>query len=114
MARTQRSWLRIPLPRPSRMRLLDPYDEVNYLGLECEFLGATWIRPLLLDVVDAHLGRRPERRLMATYGAFRATLRARICLAHLLDAAPMEPDRWPGEARQYLELAERECIKAGG
>lgn len=97
-----------------RMRLLDPYDEVNYLGLECEFLGAPWIRPLLLDVVDTHLRRPPERRLLATYGAFRAVLRARICLAHLLDQTPMEPDRWPEEARRYLDIAERECVKAGG
>ncbi len=96
------------------MRLLDPYDEVNYLGLECELLGASWIRPLLLDIVDGYLGRRPEPRLLATYGAFRAMLRARICIAHLLDPVPMQPDRWPGEAERYLDLAERECVKAGG
>lgn len=95
------------------MRLLDPYDEVNYLGLECEFLGAGWIRPILLDVVDDHLGgHRPAPRLLATYGAFRAVLRARICVAHLLDPEPMEAERWPGEAERYLELAERECATA--
>ena len=96
------------------MRLLDPYDEVNYLGIECAFLGAPWVRPLLLDVVDSHLGRRPKPRVLATYGAFRAVLRARICLAHLLDPVPMQPDRWPGEAGRYLDLAEEECVKAGG
>ena len=96
------------------MRLLDPYDEVNYLGLECEFLGASWVRPVLLHIVDSYLGRRPEPRLLATYGAFRAMLRARICIAHLLDPVPMQPDRWPGEAERYFELAERECVKAGG
>jgi len=96
------------------MRLLDPYDEVNYLGLECEFLGASWVRPVLLDIVGGYLGRQPEPRLLATYGAFRAMLRARICIAHLLDPRPMQPERWPGEAERYLKLAERECVKAGG
>lgn len=96
------------------MRLLDPYDEVNYLGLECEFLGASWVRPVLLDIVDGYLGRQPEPRLLATYGAFRAMLRARICIAHLLDPKPMQAQRWPGEAARYLDLAERECINAGG
>ncbi|RYE46683.1 MAG: hypothetical protein EOP24_14650 [Hyphomicrobiales bacterium] len=96
------------------MRLLDPYDEVNYLGLECEFLGASWVRPVLLDIVDGYLGRQPEPRLLATYGAFRAMLRARICIAHLLDPVPMQAERWPGEAAHYLDLAECECVKAGG
>ena len=96
------------------MRLLDPYDEVNYLGLECEFLGAGWIRPILLEVVDDHLAARPAPRLMATYGAFRAVLRARICIAHLLDPEPMEPERWPAEAERYLDVAERECARAEG
>ncbi|MDP1731897.1 MAG: hypothetical protein Q8L54_12135 [Devosia sp.] len=96
------------------MRLLDPYDEINYLGLECELLGAGWIRPLMLGVVEDILGGRPEPRLLCTYGAFRAVLRARICIAHLLDPQPSEPERWPGEAHAYLTLAEEECIKAEG
>jgi len=96
------------------MRLLDPYDEVNYLGLECEVLGAGWIRPLLLATLEDILGAKPEPRLMYTYGAFRAVLRARICIAHLLDPEPMQPDRWPDETRRYLSLAEEECLKAEG
>jgi uncharacterized protein len=96
------------------MRLLDPYDEVGYLGLECEMLGAGWMRPLMLGVVEDILGGRPEPHLMATYGAFRGMLRARICMAHLLDPEPMEPKRWPDEARRYLALAEEECRKAMG
>lgn len=95
-----------------RMRLLDPYDEVNYLGLECALLGASWIGPLLLEVIDEHLHRRPEPRLLATYGAFRAVLRARICMAHLLDPVPMQPERWPREAERYLDLADVACAKA--
>lgn len=94
------------------MRLLDPYDEVNYLGLECQFVGAGWVRPLLLGIVDTYLEHRPEPRLLATYGAFRGMLRARISIAHLLDEVPMEPERWPGEAQRYMDLAERECVAA--
>lgn len=96
------------------MRILDPYDEVNYLGLECEKQGAGWIRPLLLGTLEDTLGGRPEPHLMHTYGAFRAVLRARICMAHLLDAEPMQPERWPTEARTYLAMAEEECFRAEG
>jgi aminoglycoside phosphotransferase family enzyme len=96
------------------MRLLDPYDEVNYLGLECERAGAGWVRALALDVIERHLGHRPQAGLLAFYGAFRMVLRARICIAHLLDPQPMTPAVWPERAARYLEMAGRECLKAGG
>lgn len=96
------------------MRLLDPYDEVNYLGQECEMLGAGWIGPLLLSTVAGILGDPPDPKLLAMYGAFRAVLRARICVAHLLDPEPMQPERWPGEAKRYLALATDQCVRAEG
>jgi aminoglycoside phosphotransferase family enzyme len=96
------------------MRLLDPYDEVGYLGLECAFMGAGWIRPLLLARLEEIIGHKPDPRLLATYAAFRATMRARICLAHLIDPNPMEPGRWPDEARRYMALAAEQCTMAGG
>jgi len=93
------------------MRILDPFDEVNYLGLECEFLGAGWIRPRLLAILESVVGARPPPRLMTLYSAFRATLRARICLAHLDDEIPMEPERWPVEAARYLQVAAAELAR---
>ena len=97
-----------------RMRIIDPYDELNYLGLECELLGADWIRPFVLESLEEVFGRRPTSQLMATYGAFRALLRARICIAHLLDPHPSRPEHWPAAAQRYLDLAERECLIAEG
>ncbi|MGV8830562.1 MAG: hypothetical protein ACOH2N_01195 [Devosia sp.] len=90
------------------MRILDPYDEVNYLGLECQFLGSGWIRKVLLETLDARLQTPPSPELMAFYGAFRAVLRARICIAHLLDETPATPEIWPGRTRAYLALARAE------
>ena len=97
-----------------RMRLIDPYDEVNFLGLECELLGAPWVGPTVLDIVESFIGRRPEPGLMAFYGAFRMVLRARICMAHLLDSHPRNPDVWPRKATRYVQLAERQCLIAEG
>lgn len=90
------------------MRILDPYDEVNYLGLECQFLGTGWIRTVLLETLDAQLRARPSPELMAFYGSFRAVLRARICIAHLLDDKPATPEIWPGQTRAYLAMAKAE------
>lgn len=38
------------------MRIIDPYDEINYLGLECAIQGAPWIRAVLLDMLRVNLG----------------------------------------------------------
>jgi aminoglycoside phosphotransferase family enzyme len=94
------------------MRLLDPYDEVNFLGLECLMLGQRWVRPLLLDEVARSLGHRPDGRLIAVYGAFRAVLRSRLCLAHLLEQERSDTARWARQARRYLTLAEHEIAMA--
>jgi aminoglycoside phosphotransferase family enzyme len=91
------------------MRLIDPYDEVNYLGMECEVQGAPWIRPILLAELHRQLADRPGPRLMALYGLFRALLRARLCLVHLLEPPVRHPDRWRPLAIRYLEMAQAEA-----
>ncbi|MFP4536689.1 MAG: hypothetical protein ACLFPA_00160 [Dichotomicrobium sp.] len=92
------------------MRIVDPFDEVNYLGIECEMLGAAWIRPALLEIVDRGIGHRPEPDVMALYGTFRALLRARLCAAHLLEDDVRRRDEWKPQALGYLALAEREAV----
>jgi len=96
------------------MRMVDPYDEVNHLGLECEVLGAPWIRPLLMARLEARLGSRPGPELMALYGGFRMLLRARLCLAHLLDPPVRKPEKWRPLALSYIALAERETLSLEG
>lgn len=92
------------------MRIVDPFDEVNYLGLECEMLGAAWIRPALLEIVDHAIGHRPEPDIMALYGTFRALLRARLSAAHLLEDNVRRRDEWKPQAMRYLALADREAV----
>ena len=92
------------------MRIVDPYDEVNHLGLECAILGAGWIRPMLLDALEARLGGRPEPELLALYGGFRMLLRARLCLAHLLEVPVRKPGKWRPLAMAYIAMAESETL----
>jgi aminoglycoside phosphotransferase family enzyme len=93
-----------------RMRIIDPFDEVNYLGLECEVEGAAWIRPLLLGRLETHIGERPEPALMALYGTFRMLLRARLSAAHLLEEHIRKPEKWEPQTFRYLEIAAREAL----
>lgn len=94
------------------MRILDPYDEVNYLGLECAMLGAPWIGPMLVRALDDSLSHPIGGRLLHAYGAFRAALRARLSLAHLLDPAPTRIAHWQAKAGAYLARAGEECLMA--
>lgn len=110
--RPEHVWLNAPpviidcLEFNERLRQVDPFDEVTYLGLECARLGAPWIGPRLRAQLAAALGDAVDPRLLRFYAAYRACVRARLALAHLNDAAPRDPERWQPLARDYLRLAQ--------
>ncbi len=89
------------------LRLIEPFEELAVLGLECERLGAAWIGDLVNERCARALGRMPSDRLLSFYTTFRATLRARLALAHLLEPTPRERDKWVPLAMEYLRIAER-------
>ncbi|MFZ2466966.1 MAG: hypothetical protein WAW54_01100 [Parvibaculum sedimenti] len=87
-------------------RLVDPVDELTFLGLECRRLGDGWIGAALLDRYAERLGDRPSPELVAFYWRYRACLRARLSLVHIIEHDPRKPEKWLPLARQYLALAE--------
>lgn len=89
------------------LRQVDPYDELAFLGMECEMAGAAWIGPRLVDRCAAALGGCPPPAVLQFYTAFRALLRARLSLAHLLDLHPRTPERWLPQAQRYMARARR-------
>lgn len=92
------------------LRLVDPFDELADLAMECERLGASWIGHVLVERCAAALEDSPPPRLMAFYTAYRACVRARLALAHLLDTRVRDPGRWRPLAREYLTLGERAAL----
>jgi len=89
----------------ARLRWADPFDEAVFLGMECERLAAPWFGPRLLQRLSHLLGESPPAPLLQFYRCYRACLRARLSIEHLLDPSPRTPDRWPAQAREYLDLA---------
>jgi uncharacterized protein len=89
----------------ARLRAVDPCDEIAFLCLECERLGCPW--------AGAHIRRRAAHglpgglpdALFTFYRCYRASLRARLAAAHLLDPEPRTPEKWLRLARSYLRLA---------
>jgi aminoglycoside phosphotransferase family enzyme len=94
-------------------RLLDPHDEIRFLGLECAILGADWIGPLMLARLEERLGAPPGPQVVATYAALQALTRARLALAHLLDTPVRKPEKWRPLALRYLAEAERALTQSG-
>jgi uncharacterized protein len=94
----------------ARLRMVDPLDEIAFLCLECERLGAAWAgrylrRKMMRALAD---GRCDE--LFVFYRCHRAMLRARLAIAHLLEPEPRTPEKWPALARAYLRLAGRDAV----
>lgn len=86
-------------------RLLDPIDELAFLAMECEHSGAAFIGDLVFSTYSAISGDRPESSLVNFYKAFRAQLRAKLAISHLLDLPGDSHQKWIGQTRSYLALA---------
>jgi aminoglycoside phosphotransferase family enzyme len=84
-------------------RLLDPADELAYLALECERLGAPWIGDRLFARYAEVTGDRPDPALLTFYTAFRAYVRGKIAYLHIRE--PGDPEPWIAKTCRYLELA---------
>jgi aminoglycoside phosphotransferase family enzyme len=94
-----------------RLRVVDPFDEVAYLSLECERLGAAWVGAMIERRMKRMLRDGPVEELFTFYRCHRATLRARLAIAHLLEEHPRTPEKWPRLAESYLALADKSARK---
>jgi aminoglycoside phosphotransferase family enzyme len=95
----------------ARLRAVDPLDEFAFLSLECERLGCVWASKRIRRRIDYALHGGTPDPLFGFYRCHRATLRARLAIAHMLEPNPRTPERWPALARCYLRLAERDARK---
>jgi aminoglycoside phosphotransferase family enzyme len=87
-------------------RLLDPVDELAYLSMECERLGAAAIGHEILRQYLQAAGDSLPDELIRFYKTFRAFLRAKIAIWHIADHDVRDTEKWRRRARDYLGLAE--------
>lgn len=92
-------------------RLLDPVDELAYLAMECERLGATDVGDRILHQYLETAGDAVSEALIWFYKSYRASLRARIAIWHIADHELRDADRWRRRALDYLELAETHATR---
>ena len=96
-----------------QLRAVDPLDELAYLCLECDRLGgrrqAAYIEARSMQILQDHV----SDELFTFYRCYRATLRARLAVAHLLEPAPRTPAKWPRQGMEYLDLARNDARRLG-
>ena len=87
------------------LHIVDPFDEIAFLCIECERLGAAWASEYIKRRARLMFSNGPSEELFTFYRCHRATLRARLTIAHLLEPSPRTLEKWPRLARTYLRLA---------
>jgi aminoglycoside phosphotransferase family enzyme len=88
-----------------QFRILDRVDELAFLAMECEHLGAAFIDRLLFDIYREKTGDNPPQCLVNFYKAYRACLRARLAICHTHELAKVDWPKWQERANAYLSLA---------
>ncbi len=92
-------------------RIIDPADELAFLAMECERLGAPQVEQELYGVYHRITGDHPPLPLVYFYKAHRACVRARLAIWHLRDLERSTWPRWRGAAEEYLRVAETYATK---
>jgi aminoglycoside phosphotransferase family enzyme len=95
----------------AQLRAVDPLDEIANLCIECERLGGHWASEYIKRRAIHALRDHVSERLFTFYRCHRATLRARLTIAHLFEPNPRTPDKWPRRAREYLAIAAADALR---
>ena len=88
-------------------RLLDPVNELAYLAMECDRLGAAVVENWLFDAYRTTKDDHPPEDIVRFYKSCNALLRARIALQHLDEPRARERPKWTDRTNQYLRLAQK-------
>ena len=94
------------------LRVLDVADELAFLSLECERLGAPAAAASLLDRFWRLAGDRPPPALVSFYKSYRSTARGYIALRHLDEPHLRHSGHWRRRATHYLQLAKSHIDQA--
>ena len=86
-------------------RTLDPFDELAFLSMECERMGAGEAGRHIVERTAGRLRDNVSPALFVFYRCYRATMRARLAAAHLIEVNIRAPAKWRQLARDYLDLA---------
>ncbi len=86
-------------------RVVDPAEELAFLAIECELLGAAWVGGVLFESYGRVCRDEVPPDLIVFFKTYRACIRARLCAWHADEPGPLGAPGWLRRAHAYLELA---------
>ena len=89
------------------LRFLDPVEELAFLTMECDRMGACNVGQILFRRYCLRAHDFPPPELMIFYKVIGALVRARIAILHLQESPVRDPGKWPKRAAEYLAIATR-------
>jgi aminoglycoside phosphotransferase family enzyme/predicted kinase len=91
----------------SDFRRIDVADELAFLAAECDFLGADWVGPQLLQAYQDQSGDRPPAVLLDFYKSYRTCVRAKVAALRADQLHGSAREAAATEAHRHLILADR-------
>jgi uncharacterized protein len=91
----------------TELRQLDPIDDLGFLALECERLGAMKAGDIVLATYRTMTADDFPRPLLHFYQALRAIVRAKLAAQHLDEERFRDSEKWRNRTIEYLYLASR-------
>ncbi len=91
----------------SKLRTIDAADELAFLALQCERLGATWVGEILFATYAAVTGDVPSEKLVKFYKSYRSATWARLAVWRAREIDGVAREKWAARTQEYLNLASR-------
>jgi aminoglycoside phosphotransferase family enzyme/predicted kinase len=89
------------------LRMLDIADELAFLAMECDKLGASWAGDLMFEQFQQATGEQTPRLLIDFYKSYRACVRAKVAAIRAEQLQGVSREAAICQARNYLLLADR-------
>lgn len=89
------------------LRILDVAEELSYLAMECEMLGAPHVGVLFLETYEKISGDNIPLALIDFFKSKRASLRAKFTIWHIKEAQYRQDTQWVARAKRYLHKAQQ-------
>jgi len=87
------------------LRMIDPVEELGFLGMECARLGAPELDAVIFRAYRRVAGDDPDDRLVHFHKSVTACVRAKLAVWHVSEPGPKGADAWRHRASGYLALA---------
>lgn len=89
------------------LRVLDILDDLAFLALECDLLGASDVGEYFISYYQREANDVAEEELINFYKSYKAVIRAMLSIRHLREEQYKGDPKWRRRTMNYLRLADK-------